>query len=92
MKQPKIDDLKIDQRGTKCLRAQMLKTHKIKITINLDSDLLSSVRKIAAQRGSPYQTFINHILREALANKKDQENRLDLLEKELNLIKKKLVA
>lgn len=92
MKQPKISDLKIDKQGTKRLRAQLAKTQKIKITINLDSDLLSAVRKTAKERGSPYQTFINHILRETFTNKKNQEGRLDQLEKELAQIKKKLVA
>lgn len=92
MKQPKMSDLKIDGRGTKRLRAQIFKTKKIKITINLDSDLISSVRKTAAKIGAPYQTYINHVLREAVANRKNHEDRLLQLEKELTQIKKRLVA
>ena len=91
MREPKMSDLKMDRKGTKRMRSRMLKK-KVKITINLDSDLISRVRKTATETGSPYQTYINYILREALSTKENQKKRLDRLEKELAQIKKRLAA
>lgn len=92
MKQPKLSDLKIDKKGTRQLRAQMAKIKKVKITINLDSDLIASVKETAAETGAPYQTYINRILRETFSRKVTQEKRLNRLEKEVAQIKKQLVA
>jgi len=92
MKQPKISDLKLDRSGTRRMRSQMAKVQKVKITINLDSDILSDVRQISAKRGTPYQTYLNQLIRETLSRRKQDESRLDRLERELAVIKKKLVA
>lgn len=92
MKPPKISDLKIDWVGTKKMRDLAARSRKIKITINLDADVLSQVRKQAAKGGSPYQSYLNWLLRETLSRKSDNENRLDRLEREIALIKKKIAA
>jgi predicted DNA binding CopG/RHH family protein len=92
MNQPKINDLKIDRNGTSYLRGQMAKIKKVKITINLDADLLVAVRKTAATVGAPYQTYLNHMIREALSSNKTQETRIKKIEKELARIKKRLAA
>lgn len=39
MKQPKLNDLKIDTKGTKAMRKMMAKAKKIKITVNEDFSL-----------------------------------------------------
>lgn len=92
MKEPKLSDLKIDERGTKKLRQQMAKVKKIKITINFDSDILTSIRQLALKIGIPYQTLMNRILREALQKQRTRESRLDRLEKEIKNLKEKIAA
>lgn len=90
MKTPKLNELQIDAKGTRIIRNQMKKSKKIKITINLDSDLLNSVREIAAKQGTPYQSLVNRLLKQALEKKTKEESRLDRLEKELEKLKEKV--
>lgn len=92
MKQPKQSDLKIDIKRTKAIRKMMAKAKKIKITVNLDEDVLSELRQIAIQSGTPYQSLLNRLLREAVSSKKDEGSRLDRLEKEVERLKKKISA
>jgi predicted DNA binding CopG/RHH family protein len=92
MKQPKLSELKTEKKATQSLRTKILKTKKIKITINVDSDILSHLRKTAAKSGAPYQTLLNRLLREVIAKKASEETRLDYLEKEISVIKKSLAA
>ncbi|MCP5463591.1 MAG: BrnA antitoxin family protein [Deltaproteobacteria bacterium] len=90
MKQPKISDLKLEKKGTKTIREKIAKNQKIKITINLDSDLVALAKEISSKNGAPYQTYINFLLREALTEKTTQSQRLDRLERELETLKKKM--
>ena len=90
MKQPKLSNLKLDQKGTKALRDSMAKSKKIKITINFDADILDEVKKLAKDTGSPYQTLLNKIVRDSLIQKRTQETRLDRLEKEIQALKKRI--
>jgi predicted DNA binding CopG/RHH family protein len=91
MKQPKISDMKIDKIGTGRMRDEMAAAKKVKITINLDSDLLELLREMANDRGAPYQTLINRLLRQVAMGKKSlDESRLDKLERELALLRKKV--
>lgn len=92
MKQPKLSDLVIDVGGSKNIRKKMAKSRKIKITIYFDSDLLESTRKMAQDRGMPYQTLINRLLKQSLSTENAQQSRLDQLEKEVARIKKRLAA
>ncbi len=92
MKQPKLNNLKIDQNGTKVIRTKMTKSKKIKITINIDEDLLYSLRNDAEKAGIPYQSFINRLLRTSFNQSKINESRLDKLEREIKKINKKLSA
>ena len=90
MKQPKMMDLEIDIRGTKQIRAKMAKTKKIKITINVDEDLLVLVKQKAEESATPYQTLINRLIRSALNSSKEEYKRLDRLERDVESLKKKL--
>jgi predicted DNA binding CopG/RHH family protein len=92
MKQPKLADLKVDVIGTRAMRKRMAKAKKIKITINLDEDILTHIRSLAEGAGLPYQTFLNRLLRDAAEKKQDQETRLDRIEKELIKLKKQFAA
>jgi hypothetical protein len=42
MKQPKLNELVIDRKGTQRMRAEAVKTRKVKITINIDQDPLGA--------------------------------------------------
>lgn len=91
MKQPKMTNVKVDKVGTRRMRGEMAKAKKVKITINLDSDLLAILRDLAEDRGTPYQTMINRMLRQVAMEKKAlDESRLEKLERELALLKKKI--
>jgi len=92
MKQPKLSDLKIDVSGTKRMRSAMAKVKKIKITVNVDEEILASVRQMSEETGVPYQTLMNKILKDALSSRKKDESRLDHLEREVAELKKKLSA
>ena len=88
MKQPKMSDVKVDKRGTKALRKKMAESTKVKITINFDADVLTEIKQMAADIGSPYQTLLNKIVKDSLKGKKAEESRLDRIEKEIRALKK----
>lgn len=92
MKQPKLSDLKIDVKGTKAMRKLMAKAKKVKITINVDEDLLIELRRMAEVTGMPYQSLLNKVLKDAVLAKKDEGSRLDRLEREIERLKKKISA
>ena len=92
MKQPKLSDLKIDVKGTKQMRARMAKARKIKITVNIDEDILESLRDTADASGIPYQSLLNRLLRESVEKASDNDSRLEKLEREVQALKKKVSA
>jgi predicted DNA binding CopG/RHH family protein len=92
MKQPKLNDLVIDRKGTQRMRTEAAKTKKVKITINIDQDSLEALREMAGKSGASYQKLLNQILKEGLKKRDDAEARLDRLEKELEQLKRKRVA
>jgi len=94
MKQPKLSDLKLDPKGTEQIRRRATNSQKIKITINIDQDIIASLKKRSDISGVPYQNLLNSMLRAALNDAKpdDTSSRLNRLERELAAIKKKLTA
>lgn len=94
MKKPKLTSLKIDEKSTKQIRSAMRRAKSIKITINVDADSLEILKKLSAETEVPYQRLINRLLREGLTKKSSQgsEARLNRVERELALLKKKLAA
>lgn len=92
MKQPKLSDLEIDTKGTKTVRNLMTKAKKIKITVNVDEDLLTELRQMADEAGTPYQSLLNKVLKDAVMGKKTEGSRLDRLEREVERLKKKISA
>jgi predicted DNA binding CopG/RHH family protein len=92
MKQPKLSDLVIDPEGTKEIRSGMKRAKKIKITVNVDEDSLTRLRKISDQTGIPYQTLLNRILKDGLSQRFEAESRLDRIERDLRKIKRKIAA
>jgi predicted DNA binding CopG/RHH family protein len=92
MLQPKLKDIRVDKAGTDKIRLMMAGAEKIKITINLDADILATVRGLSQSSGIPYQTLINRVLREALSKREEQDDRLSRIEKELSKLKKQVGA
>ena len=92
MKEPKLSELEIDQRGTLQIRQSIAKTKAVKITINIDKENLDILRDKAARTGVPYQRLLNRLLTKALQSEKDTESRLTRLEREVTKLKKKIVA
>lgn len=90
MKQPKMNDLVMDHKGTKRMHDQMARTKKIKITINIDQDSLEALKELSGKTGAPYQKLLNQILKEGLHKRDQAESRLDQLERELEKLKKKV--
>ena len=92
MKQPRLSDMKVDTKGTKGIRKVMAKAKKIKITVNVDEDLLLELRRMAESTGTPYQSLLNRVLKDAVVAKKDEGTRLDRLEREVERLKKKIAV
>ena len=92
LKEPKLKNIKIDELGTRRIRDKVRKTNKIKITINIDQDLIEQLRGKAVKSGVPYQTLLNRLLRDAIGKVKTSDSRIDHLEREIASIKKKLSA
>jgi len=90
MRPPKIDNLVLDEKGTKSIRRAIKQSRKIKITINIDEESLNSLRTQSEKTGIPYQRLINQILRESLEQRDSHESRLERLEKEILKLKKKV--
>ena len=88
MKEPRLNDLVIDDKGTRQIRRKMAAARSVKITINIDKDSLEILRAKAAETGMPYQRLLNQFLNRALQNDAQTESRLDRLEKEITRLKK----
>lgn len=92
MKEPKTADLEFDAKGTRQVRRIAARKQAVKITINIDSEALAILRAQSAKTGIPYQRLLNQVLMRALRKDAQTEGRLDRLEKELNRLKRTLVA
>ena len=93
MKQPKLKDVEVDVKGTKQMRARMAKVKKIKITVNVDEDLLEALRLRSDKTGVPYQNLMNRVLRTALEDQESDESaRIDRLEREVATLRRKISA
>lgn len=60
------------------------KETKFRVTMYIDLDTLDRIRKKAKERGLPYQTFINQILRETMFGQEMDERIRKILREELN--------
>ncbi len=92
MKEPRISDLEFDSKGTRQVRHRVARKSAIKITINIDADSLAILRAKSAKTGIPYQRLLNRVLKRGLQSESATESRLDRIEKELNRLKRRLVA
>ena len=92
MKEPKMNELEIDPKGTEQIRRKMAVAKSVKITINIDRESLDILREKAAKSGIPYQRLLNQFLKSALKGESQTESRLDRLERDVSKLKKKIVA
>lgn len=92
MKQPKLNQLKLDSNGTKIIRALSKTKKTIKITINIDAEILFKIRKESEKTGVPYQRLLNQLLKSALKEDDRSSERLNKIEKDLETLKKKFSA
>ena len=92
MKKPSLKNLKLDESETKSIRSTMAREKSIKITININADTLAKLRRLSDDSGVPYQRLINRTLTESLASRDKTDSRLERIEKELLLLKKKIAA
>jgi predicted DNA binding CopG/RHH family protein len=88
MKEPRINELVIDDKETQQIRRKMAAARSVKITINIDKGSLDLLRAKAAKTGVPYQRLLNRFLNRALQNDSQTESRLDRLEREVTRLKK----
>ena len=87
MKKPKLSDLKVNFDQTKRVRELAANATKIKVTFNLDSDLVEKLKAMANESGAKYQTLLNRVLREAISNQVTVESRMKRLEQEVKKFK-----
>ncbi len=96
MKKPNIKNLKIDKAETKRMHQAMALQRSIKITININSEILDKLKEIAADTGIPYQRLINRILAENLSaqpvGSTTTDKRLERIEKDIAALKKKIAG
>lgn len=92
IREPNLGELEVDPKGTRQIRQKMAGNRPVKITINIDADALAILRAKSAKTGVPYQRLLNQVLKRALQGEIETETRLDRLEKELNRLKRHLVA
>jgi predicted DNA binding CopG/RHH family protein len=91
MKKPNLKNLKLDAAETKRIHKSMALQRSIKITININSEILAKLKDIAEESGIPYQRLINRILAENLSSKlSNNSERLDRVERELAALKRKI--
>lgn len=92
MKKPSLRSLRYSSAQTKRIRASMARQKTIKITINIDAATLTKLRALADKKGVPYQRMINRTLAESLVSEAASESRLERIERELKMLKRKLAA
>lgn len=92
MKQPKLRDVKVNLKETARIRSSSKKQKSVKITINIDSDSLSKLRKMSAESGVPYQRLLNSMLKQSLTKGATSQSRIERIEREIEFLKRKLAA
>lgn len=59
MKEPRLKDPVIDDKGAQQIRRKMIAARSVTITITIDKDSLDILRAKAAETGMPYQRLLN---------------------------------
>ena len=92
MKKPELSNLRFNEQETKKLKSKLGPRKSIKVTINIDTEVLNAIKEISSKTGVPYQRLINKLLSEDIKEHSNEKDRLDKMELEIEAIKKKLSA
>jgi predicted DNA binding CopG/RHH family protein len=92
MREPRLDDLTVDEAATAHLRASLAREKSVKITITIDTTSLRALREVSRRTGVPYQALVSRVLNKGLTRQATMESRLDQLEREVKRMKRILVA
>jgi predicted DNA binding CopG/RHH family protein len=92
MKQPNLSRLRIDRAATNKLRAELSKSKRVTITVNLDSDSLRALKTLSTKTGIPYQRLLRTLLAADAVQQETIHVRLNRLEQELRKIKRRVAA
>ncbi len=92
MREPKLDELILDEAGTANIKASLSREKAVKITVTVDAKSLHALKVASQQTGVPYQALVSRALKEGLTRHTTLASRLDQLEREVKRMKRILVA
>jgi predicted DNA binding CopG/RHH family protein len=92
MREPKLDDLIVDETATARLRASLARDKAVKITVTIDTKSLHALKEASRQTGVPYQALVSRTLKHGLTRQATMESRLHHLEREVKRMKRILAA
>ena len=74
------------------MRKAMAHASSIKITVNIQSETLETLRSLAKESGVPYQRLLNEALKDGLEKKTSIEQRVASLERQMKKLKAKVAV
>ncbi len=89
MRQPNYKNLKVNKAGTEAMRRMAAHSKSVKITINVDQESLTKLKRMSETTGTPYQRLLNRILKTGLGHETTLESRVGHLEDEIKKLKQK---
>lgn len=92
MRQPSLKNIRVNRAETKKIRELVASTNRVKITVNVDENVLTFLKKEARETGIPYQNLLNRLLLEAIYRESSQQGRIESLEKEIKRLKRKVAS
>ena len=92
MREPRLDDLTVDEAASVQLRTALAREKSVKLTIMIDTKSLHVLRKASQRTGVPYQALVSRVLKKGLTRQVNTESQLDRLEREVKRMKLILVA
>lgn len=92
MREPKLDDLTVDEAASVQLRAALAREKGVTVTIMIDTKSQHALKEASRRTGVPYQALVSRALKTGLTRQVTTESRLDRLEREVKRMKRILVA
>lgn len=92
MREPKLEDLTVDETATARLRASLAREKAVKLTVTIDTKSLHALKEVSRRTGVSYQALVSRTLKKGLTNRATLESRLDHLEREVKRMKRILAA
>ena len=92
MREPRLDELTVDEAASVQLRAALAREKAVKLTIMIDTKSLRALKEASRRTGVPYQALVGQALKKELTRRVTTESRLDRLEREVKRMRRILVA